>query len=68
MTLQACSACLMVCYCSRTCQKADWKQHKQLCKLLTGLRQGGPHLFHRDPAAQVLAGLWHSGVDCSRPG
>ncbi|KAM6494778.1 protein of unknown function (DUF4470) domain containing protein [Amanita muscaria] len=28
----ACSACKLVSYCSKECQKAHWKQHKQDCK------------------------------------
>ena len=27
-----CSACKITYYCSRDCQKKDWKTHKQLCK------------------------------------
>ena len=48
----ACSGCLMSNYCSKTCQKSDWKNHKALCKVLSSLRGSGPHLFHNDPAAQ----------------
>jgi hypothetical protein len=33
--LQHCDQCLSALYCSRACQKKDWKkQHKQICKLL----------------------------------
>merc|ERR1719150_557862 len=46
----ACSGCLMISYCSKKCQKADWKSHKALCKVLSSLRGSGPHLFHADPA------------------
>ena len=48
----ACSGCLMSHYCSKTCQKSDWKNHKVLCKVLSSLRGSGPHLFHNDPGAQ----------------
>ena len=30
--LQACSGCTTTYYCSTTCQKQDWKQHKQTCQ------------------------------------
>ena len=48
----ACSGCLMTTYCSKNCQKSDWKSHKKVCKVLSSLRGSGPHLFHNDPAAQ----------------
>jgi hypothetical protein len=33
--LQYCAQCQSALYCSKTCQKKDWKkQHKQICKLL----------------------------------
>ena len=35
MTLMKCSICKTVCYCSRECQKEDWKYHKNVCKLLS---------------------------------
>jgi hypothetical protein len=35
LQLQYCAACLSALYCSKACQKEDWKkQHKQICKLL----------------------------------
>lgn len=33
--VQACSSCKAVKYCSKSCQKADWKSHKLLCKAFT---------------------------------
>jgi hypothetical protein len=34
LTLSFCSSCRSVSYCSRACQKADWKTHKVICKNL----------------------------------
>jgi hypothetical protein len=35
LQLQYCAACQSASYCSRACQRKDWKkQHKQICKLL----------------------------------
>jgi hypothetical protein len=35
LTLQYCAACQSALYCSKACQRKDWrKQHKKLCKLL----------------------------------
>ena len=36
-SLQRCSRCTMVCYCSVEHQKADWKRHKKECKKLKQL-------------------------------
>eukprot|EP00798_Chlamydomonas_sp_ICE-L_P012387 gene12387-15580_t len=30
--MQICAACRSISYCSRECQKSDWKQHKAACK------------------------------------
>jgi hypothetical protein len=32
--IQYCGACKSALYCSRACQKKDWKKHKEICKLL----------------------------------
>jgi len=32
--LSVCGRCTMVSYCSQSCQKADWKLHKILCKTI----------------------------------
>ena len=29
-----CSVCKRACYCSRSCQKRDWDQHKLVCNKL----------------------------------
>ena len=31
MAFQQCSGCHAVRYCSKDCQKADWKKHKKMC-------------------------------------
>jgi hypothetical protein len=36
-SLQKCIQCKAVCYCSRKCQKGDWKKHKVICKSLEAL-------------------------------
>ena len=38
--LQTCAKCGMVWYCSRDCQKADWKAHKSKCKAPAEWKQG----------------------------
>jgi hypothetical protein len=32
--VKCCSKCQAVQYCSKSCQKKDWKQHKQICQFL----------------------------------
>jgi hypothetical protein len=34
VTFSYCSACQSVMYCSKVCQKKDWKAHKKICKSL----------------------------------
>jgi hypothetical protein len=34
LQLQYCAICQSALYCSRACQREDWKKHKQICKLL----------------------------------
>ena len=33
-----CSGCDQVCYCSRACQKAHWKEHKEICREVADLK------------------------------
>ncbi|KAF8884512.1 hypothetical protein BD779DRAFT_778683 [Infundibulicybe gibba] len=37
--LRKCSTCLRVAYCSVDCQKADWAQHKAICKAFDALEK-----------------------------
>lgn len=37
--LKLCSNCRVVKYCSKECQKTDWKKHKMLCKTLAATRK-----------------------------
>ncbi|KAK7052839.1 hypothetical protein VNI00_004158 [Paramarasmius palmivorus] len=34
--VRECSGCALVEYCGRGCQRADWKEHKDACQLLSG--------------------------------
>jgi hypothetical protein len=34
LQLQCCAHCESALYCSKDCQREDWKQHKQICKFL----------------------------------
>ena len=54
---KACSACNCRVYCSRECQKKDWKQHKPECKVLVARTKSDLHgaaLFQPDPVAETL--------------
>jgi hypothetical protein len=54
--LSFCNSCLSVSYCSRACQKADWKAHKVICKELNvgdAKQIGHPdHLSHAEEAKE----------------
>jgi hypothetical protein len=51
--LQYCSGCQSALYCSRACQKEDWKkQHKEICKLL--------NVGHGDMQVQTTTHSKHS--------
>jgi hypothetical protein len=39
--LKDCGRCKMVQYCSLHCQKEDWAQHKQLCKIIKAKKKEG---------------------------
>ncbi|KAJ6445638.1 Zinc finger, MYND-type [Purpureocillium lavendulum] len=47
LTLKKCAKCSATPYCSRECQKADWKAHKKIC----GKQAGGPSAIPVEPAS-----------------
>jgi hypothetical protein len=52
--LSFCIACRSVSYCSRACQKADWKAHKVICKKLNvGDAKQIVHADHQSNAERV---------------
>jgi splicing suppressor protein 51 len=58
--LSHCAKCPTTLYCSRECQKADWKQHKSVC----GRKQesSGPHNPGFDFAKALLGHSENSGL------
>ena len=67
--LQVCSRCRKVQYCSRDCQKADWKEHKVICKYLAKDPSIGALDYYQNfaphfPEAQELA----DEIELSLPG
>jgi hypothetical protein len=62
--LMACSKCHQASYCSKECQKADWKKHKLLCKPATskdrkrsGASQQSVLNFAQKNYADIMEGL-----------
>jgi MYND finger len=58
--IQVCSRCKTAQYCSRDCQKADWKEHKAVCKYLAKDPSIDPLDYYQNfaphfPEAQELA-------------
>jgi hypothetical protein len=45
-TLSGCQVCRNVLYCSKDCQKEDWKRHKKICKSLVVGQKGSMQLRH----------------------
>jgi radical SAM protein with 4Fe4S-binding SPASM domain len=37
--IKRCAKCKMLAYCSRDCQKSDWKKNKRICPQLVALRE-----------------------------
>ena len=55
-SLQRCSRCTMVCYCSVEHQKADWKRHKKECKKLKQLGLWGCVFDEKKELARIPIG------------
>ncbi|KDQ17727.1 hypothetical protein BOTBODRAFT_185817 [Botryobasidium botryosum FD-172 SS1] len=51
--IKICSGCKTMGYCSKECQRADWKTHKPICK---GAQTGAPAVA-RDPAIRIAERL-----------
>jgi hypothetical protein len=58
VTFSYCSACQSVMYCSKVCQKEDWKEHKKICKYLN-VGEGGMQV--RDPSHMEYAATIEEG-------
>ncbi|KIV89643.1 hypothetical protein PV10_07029 [Exophiala mesophila] len=60
-SLKRCSACTLVDYCSRECQKAHWSKHKAFCHLAQGKGSKSAYLtsHERDEVSRIL-------IDCYR--
>jgi hypothetical protein len=48
----SCKACRNIFYCSRVCQRENWKEHKQICKSLIVGAAGSMQLKHSEQAAR----------------
>jgi hypothetical protein len=72
--LLTCAGCKSVKYCSKDCQKQDWKTHKIPCKKISGVGAGSSvdsltyykETAAHDPKAQALAK--EMGLDLSAGG
>jgi hypothetical protein len=67
--LSFCNSCRSVSYCSRTCQKADWKKtHKVICKELNvGDAKQIVHPDHLSQAEKVKEMATNALSDCKNP-
>jgi len=60
--LLSCSACQMVTYCNRSCQKSHWKGHKPLCKA----HQRGEEIQWPDKSLALRLGEAIEGAELDR--
>ena len=66
LTLMKCSQCKIAFYCSRSCQKKDWSEHKIVCVEKSNLQKDGDtlsvvmKLFEKSLLLQrKLNQIWH---------
>ena len=58
--LKICSACMCVRYCSASCQKTDWAEHKRVCRFLRRLQPlSFVYPWHLERARRITADLPH---------
>ncbi|KAK7002403.1 hypothetical protein R3P38DRAFT_1733277 [Favolaschia claudopus] len=58
--LKCCNSCLSAVYCSRACQKTDWKAgHRQGCPILYAKRRGRPYSFTATKDRSFFRALVH---------
>jgi hypothetical protein len=63
-----CNSCRSVSYCSRVCQKADWKAHKVICKKLNvGDAKQIAHPYHQSRAEKAKERAQLALSDCDNP-
>ncbi|THH31046.1 hypothetical protein EUX98_g3139 [Antrodiella citrinella] len=53
-----CSACLHIYYCSKECQKANWKHHKEACKEVAQSKAHAAQLKRTNPKDGQRAADW----------
>jgi hypothetical protein len=68
LKLSFCNSCRSVSYCSRACQKADWKTHKVICKKLNvGDAKQAAHTDHQSNAMRMKELAKHAVSSCNNP-
>jgi hypothetical protein len=68
VTFSYCAACQSVMYCSKICQKKDWKAHKKICKSLNagdGAMQvrDSQHLVNAAKAEEIFREMEHDSCE-----